>query len=200
MIVLNKSIKIFFNRIFGPVVFRLVRLVNLSADRSSARLKTILASYHRGIVWHTGMEILRSSSVDDCELAGGSQKMAGADHAPSANFFMVFFQSYLAGVAFALNTPNRIGEYGGRMLYLEGKNRIQSVSLTVAGSISQLVVTLTMGAVGVLILESHLAKIFSSSNLISRLVTYISMWVITIAVVCTIFISDWDGCSSIVDE
>jgi hypothetical protein len=58
-------------------------------------------------------------------------------------------------------TPNRIGEYGGRILYLKEENRIKAISLTVAGSISQLLVTLVMGCGGLFYLRyiSH-----SSSN------------------------------------
>lgn len=54
----------------------------------------------------------------------------------------------LSGVAFAINTPNRIGEYGGRVLYVKEGHRIQAVSLAVAGSFSQLIVTLLMGCFG----------------------------------------------------
>ena len=69
---------------------------------------------------------------------------------------MSFFRSFkaiLAGVAFAMNTPNRIGEYGGRVLFVDEGNRIRSVSLTIAGSFSQLIITLVLGITGLFILS-----------------------------------------------
>ncbi len=66
--------------------------------------------------------------------------------------FSTAYKSVLSGVAFSLNTPNRIGEYGGRILYISEGNRIKAVSLSIAGSISQLIVTLTLGCVGLIYL------------------------------------------------
>lgn len=68
---------------------------------------------------------------------------------------MSFFRSYksvLSGVALSFNTPNRIGEYGGRILYVKDGSRIKAIALSIAGSISQLILTLTMGCGGLLYL------------------------------------------------
>lgn len=66
------------------------------------------------------------------------------------------FKATLSGVAFALNTPNRIGEYGGRVLYLKEGNRLKAVSLTIVGSVSQLLITLLAGLFGMLLLREQL--------------------------------------------
>jgi len=58
----------------------------------------------------------------------------------------------LSGVALSLNTPNRIGEYGGRVLYVKEGNRLKSVSLSIAGSICQLAITVLMGCGGLIFL------------------------------------------------
>jgi hypothetical protein len=62
--------------------------------------------------------------------------------------FRQAFRAVLAGVAFSLNTPNRIGEYGGRVLFVPEGMRIRAVSLTLAGSFAQLLVTLLAGGIG----------------------------------------------------
>lgn len=62
------------------------------------------------------------------------------------------FQSVLSGCSVTMLTPNRIGEYGGRVLYLNEGNRIAAVSLTIVGSISQLLITIWMGCLGVVYL------------------------------------------------
>lgn len=61
-------------------------------------------------------------------------------------------KSVLSGVTLSLNTPNRIGEYGGRVLYLKEGSRLKAISLSIAGSISQLIITLFMGCIGVIYL------------------------------------------------
>jgi hypothetical protein len=73
------------------------------------------------------------------------------------------FKAILSGVAFALNTPNRIGEYGGRILYVSEGKRIRAVSLTIAGSFSQLIVTLFFGVLGIWLLKD----LFLSNEYIS---------------------------------
>lgn len=65
------------------------------------------------------------------------------------NFFTAF-KSVLSGVTLSLNTPNRMGEYGGRILYISEGKRIKAISLSIAGSISQLIITLVMGCGGLL--------------------------------------------------
>lgn len=77
------------------------------------------------------------------------------------------FKATLAGVAFAINTPNRMGEYGGRVLFVREDNRIKAISLTVVGSMSQLLVTLLTGCGGLIFLlnisESATSLVVSKS-------------------------------------
>lgn len=63
------------------------------------------------------------------------------------NFFTAF-KSVLTGVTLSINTPYRVGEYGGRILYVKKGSRIKAISLSMAGSISQLIITLFMGCLG----------------------------------------------------
>ena len=62
--------------------------------------------------------------------------------------FIRCFKSVLSGLALSLNTPNRMGEYGGRILYVKEGSRIKAISLSIAGSISQLIITLLLGCSG----------------------------------------------------
>lgn len=58
------------------------------------------------------------------------------------------YKSVLGGLALSLNTPNRMGEYGGRIWYVKEGSRIKAISLSIAGSISQLIITLILGCCG----------------------------------------------------
>jgi hypothetical protein len=41
-----------------------------------------------------------------------------------------------------------MGEYAGRVLFLNEGNRLRSISLTIVCSMSQLIITLLMGCIG----------------------------------------------------
>ena len=70
--------------------------------------------------------------------------------------FWQSFKAVLTGTAIAAFTPNRMGEYFGRVLYIEEGKRTRSIALTIVGSMAQFVVTLVFGMVGVFYLEWHL--------------------------------------------
>jgi len=57
-------------------------------------------------------------------------------------------QSLLAGLNLAIYTPGRIGEYGGRILYLKPENRKEGALCILVGNLSQLLVTLLFGFFG----------------------------------------------------
>jgi hypothetical protein len=64
------------------------------------------------------------------------------------------FKAVLSGVSVSLSLPNRIGEYLGRVLYLEPSHRVKAISVTVVASFSQLIVTVAMGLIGLLLARS----------------------------------------------
>lgn len=57
-------------------------------------------------------------------------------------------QTVLGGVTFSLFTPNRIGEYGGRILFVRAENNWKGVIATLVGSFSQLLILLGLGLAG----------------------------------------------------
>jgi len=64
--------------------------------------------------------------------------------------FLRAFSAILSGVSLSINTPNRVGEYGGRILYLKNKNKLKAIAATIVGSFSQLIVTIIFGLTGLL--------------------------------------------------
>lgn len=61
--------------------------------------------------------------------------------------FRKAFAAVLTGVTLGLFTPNRIGEYGGRMLFLPSRLRWSAVPVTLVGSLAQLTVTVAVGMI-----------------------------------------------------
>jgi hypothetical protein len=63
------------------------------------------------------------------------------------------FQSFLAGMITGMLTPNMLGNFIGRVLYYERKYRIHLTLLTFIGSMSQFVITMFVGAMGIILLQ-----------------------------------------------
>jgi len=62
------------------------------------------------------------------------------------------FVATIAGTSIGMITPNRVGEFVGRVLFLAPENRIPASFATAVGSIAQFVVTVVMGTFGLIAL------------------------------------------------
>jgi hypothetical protein len=58
-------------------------------------------------------------------------------------------ESVFCGLTWAIFTPNRFGEYGGRVMFLPNRKRVYGVFAMAVGSFGQNVVTNVLGAIGV---------------------------------------------------
>jgi len=75
------------------------------------------------------------------------------------NFFRSF-QAVLTGVSVSSFTPNRVGEYIGRVFILHNASHVDGILVTILGSMCQLMVTVVTGSITFLI---FLPKYFSST-------------------------------------
>ena len=64
-------------------------------------------------------------------------------------------RAIFSGITVSAFTPNRVGEYGGRVFCLEKADRIQAVLITVIGSMAQLLTTIIFGSIGLLYLPTY---------------------------------------------
>lgn len=60
-------------------------------------------------------------------------------------------RSVLSGVTVSILTPNRIGEFAGRVLHLEKGVRVKAAIASVIGSMNQLLITILAGGVGLIL-------------------------------------------------
>lgn len=65
--------------------------------------------------------------------------------------FIRALKAILAGTCIASFTPNRVGEYLGRMLFVDSGNKIVSVAPTILCSMCQMLITLVAGSVGLIL-------------------------------------------------
>ena len=74
-------------------------------------------------------------------------------------------KAILLGLTVSLFTPNRVGEYGGRLLLVKKEHRLIAVYATVVGNFAQWVVLCLFGTLGLLFLVYNNLLKFNSYNI-----------------------------------
>lgn len=145
---MNKSIKILLKWIVGPLLavwlfYSLYQQVKAQPDiHSSVELIKAMPFGHNA--WKFWLVILFVFVNWGLE----ARKWQLLMKALQPISFITAFKAVLCGVTFSLNTPNRMGEYGGRILFVNEGNRIKAISLSIAGGMAQLIITMLMGCLG----------------------------------------------------
>ena len=148
----NKNIKIFLNYVVGPLLgawlfFSLYQHIKTQPHLhdSIALIKNAPFGKHAVNFW-----LVIILAFLNWGLEARKWQILMINLQPLTFFTAV--KGVLSGVALSLNTPNRIGEYGGRVLYVDDGKRLKSVSLSIAGSLCQLTITVLMGCGGLIFL------------------------------------------------
>lgn len=68
-------------------------------------------------------------------------------------------RAVFSGITISVFTPNRIGEYAGRVFCLEKADRVQAALITILGSMAQLLTTIFFGSIGLLFLNNYITEI-----------------------------------------
>jgi uncharacterized membrane protein YbhN (UPF0104 family) len=97
---------------------------------------------------------------------------------------LTFWQSQsaiFAGVTFSIFTPNRIGEYGGRILFVKAIHNWKAVIATLVGSYSQLLVILSFGILG---FGLYMADYFAVEKTVLQSVLFLSIVLVVVLLFC----------------
>jgi len=147
---LNKSIKIFIKWAVGPLLaiwlfYSLYQQViaQPNIEDSLKLIKTMPLGTHAIKFW----VVIAFVFVNWALEARKWQLLMGPIQPIN---FTTAFKSVLCGVTFSLNTPNRIGEYAGRVLFVQEGNRIKAIALSIVGGTAQLIITMLMGCFGLI--------------------------------------------------
>lgn len=145
---LNKNIKIIGNYILGPVVFLvLVWFIRQQIIRQPdwrGSLDQIGMAVKGPGWWRLWLVVLLMPVNWGIE----ARKWQLAMRPDGGISFKDAFRAIFTGATMASFTPNRMGEYLGRILYVKEGRRVAAISLTMICSIAQLLVTLIVGAIG----------------------------------------------------
>jgi hypothetical protein len=158
MPMVNKNIKFFLNWFFGPALFIWLTSSLYYQIQNQPNLKQTLSSIQNQISGDQCYIIPLVFVLMILNWAVEAWKWKSLLAEMESVSWLKSLKGVLAGVAFAINTPNRMGEYGGRLLYVSDGHRLDAVSLSIAGSLAQLLVTLWMGAGGLMFLWIYLPQ------------------------------------------
>jgi hypothetical protein len=147
---LHKNIKILFNYIIGPLLGAWLLYSLFKQVRAQPHLQESIDLIKTAPFGDQAFKFWAVISLVFVNWGIESRKWQLVVRGLERINYFVAFKAVLAGVTLSLNTPNRIGEYGGRILYISEGNRIKAISLSIAGSMSQLIVTLIMGCGGLI--------------------------------------------------
>jgi len=155
---IDKSIKIFINYFLGPLLFLWVsysiyRQVQRQPDLEKS-WQQIRASFGSPLIinlFAVFLLMIVNWGIEAFKWKVSVQQVQEVKYSTA-------FKAILSGTSFSVTTPNRVGEYLGRVLYMNEGNRLKAISLTIAGSMSQLLVTLYMGTIGFFILQKPIEK------------------------------------------
>src|SRR6218665_2481360 len=161
----NKRFRYFINYFLGPLLFiwlsysifiQIRRQPGL--EQSWAHIKETFESNRIWLLLAVMLLMVVNWSIETVKWKLAVQWVQRID-------FSTALKAVLSGVSFSVTTPNRVGEYLGRILYMEEGKRLKAISLTITGSISQLIITLGMGLAGLFILQANI----EASGMISAL-------------------------------
>jgi hypothetical protein len=144
--ILNKNTKIWLNYTIGGIISA-VLLYSIWVQVSKQ-----LAQAGTHALWQTGpifflcicialMPVNIALEAKKWHMLAGSAQLLSYKDAVA---------SVLAGLAFSIVTPNRIGEYPGRIMYLKRKNTFRLISASILGAIAQMFTLFLYGMLGLI--------------------------------------------------
>ena len=147
---MNKSIKIVTNYILGPIVFVLLGIFiywQITRQHNwQTSLREVLSGLTGAQQWKLWLVLALMFVNWGLEARKWQLALRPVGGIPYRNAFKAVF----TGAAVASFTPNRMGEYMGRILYIREGHRAQAIALTIACSMAQLMITLLVGLAGIL--------------------------------------------------
>lgn len=159
---LNKNIKLIVNYLLGPVVFLLLswfiyrQIIRQPNWRSS--LDQVGRALNGPLQWKLWLVVALMPLNWGIEARKWQLALRPLGGIPFRDAFRAIF----TGTTMASFTPNRMGEYLGRILYIREGHRVASISLTIVCSIAQLLITLLVGLAGLLYLRQTPHRTLSS--------------------------------------
>jgi MFS family permease len=175
---LSKNIKLIIKYILGPLVFCILtvsiyhQVQNQPSWEQSSR--QILGSLKGQGLTKMSLVILLMFCNWGIEARKWQLSLRGLINIS----FLQSFKAVFTGTTMAFFTPNRIGEYFGRILYIPEGKRLQAISLTIVCSLAQLLITIVAGVCGLIFMKAYIREQVPASGSVLfwlQLVLYVSV-------------------------
>jgi Lysylphosphatidylglycerol synthase TM region len=179
---LNKNLKIFINYFLGPLLFAwLVFSIYHQVQRQphlEDSWRQIKASFQSSKIIYLFLALL----LIPCNWGLEALKWQLSVRKIFPIRFVEAFKAVLSGVSFSITMPNRIGEYLGRMMYLPEGTRLRTISVTLVGSLAQMLATLFFGTIGLIYLKKDLLQHFEGFRIWYQFIFYGLITVLLISI------------------
>jgi len=97
--------------------------------------------------------------------------------------FWLALKAVFLGITVSIFTPNRVGEFGGRVFCLQQADRVKAVLVTIFGNITQLVTTIIFGVLAFLFFSSlYTHLLFTKSDYGIYILLVLSVVVFTVLI------------------
>ena len=155
---MNKNIKLILNYFLGPLVFCILLYSIYSQIQRQPDWKDSLlhiwTSLKSSDAWKIGMVFLLMFFNWGIEAKKWQLALRRIQHIG----FLKAFRAIFAGTTLGFFTPNRMGEYLGRIWFVNAGSRIQAISLTIVCSMAQLLVTFSAGSIAIYFLRQEVLE------------------------------------------
>lgn len=183
-----RKIKIFLNYFLGPILF---------AGIAYSIYRQVVAQPSFGNHWQHIKQVLTENGKGFLATAIAlmavnwgleSKKWQVLTSHVQPTSFYTSVKSVMAGVSFTMLTPNRMGEFLGRVLYLPDGSRVRAATLMMLSSISQLVITLFCGVMGLTMLKIWAPQLSAESQGWTGLLVNALLWGSSICIIIGLLI------------
>ena len=147
---LNKNIKIILNYIVGPLLFLFLSYFIYGQVTRQPNWRDSLDRVLQALTGPQQWKLWLVVALMPLNWGIEARKWQLALRPIGGIPFRDAFRAIFTGVTMASFTPNRMGEYMGRILYVKEGRRIESIPLTIVCSIAQQIITLVVGTAGIL--------------------------------------------------
>lgn len=152
-LVQNKSIKIIINYVLGPLVFILLAVSIYRQIQQQPNWKESFSQLKQAFNGSSAWLLILAFGLMFLNWGFEARKWQIVIRRLQSITFWQSFKAIFTGTTMASFTPNRTGEYVGRILYVDEGKRIQAISVTIMCSMAQLQVTLYTGLAALLSIQ-----------------------------------------------
>jgi len=158
MFKLSKRVKVIVNYVLSPVLFVVLTasIYNKVTHQENlqASLGIIKNAFNGTNAWIMGLVLFLT--IINWGIEARKWQIIVRTVQPIGLF--TAFKSVLTGLAMSLFIPSRLGEYVGRVFYMQEGNRLRSVPFTVVAGLAQMIVTLSAGVAGLVYIRSTILQ------------------------------------------